>query len=325
MSAGREFRGPATGRALSEGDDAATARETAAWTAYLGIDVEHAPQKAIKGRIEAMRQSTLGIRGRPLPGLRLSQVSQAGKTWTLKSYIAELKTKTAAATGLSPHPHQAIYIGLKKRTTVKMLFQNVLAKLGDPHVNVGNVEILEQRCKELLLEHGVQLLFVDEVQHLLGGSQVKEDVTDQLKTFMDEGLVPIVMAGNERSREFFEANPQLAGRLGTPLELAPATMESVDAARAFATFCDNLDQAMVDAGCVRRLSGLGTGAILARMVDAATGHVGRVHRIVEEALRFSARRGADFVEEYDLSYSVRHFAIPNGWVDENPFAEPDSW
>jgi hypothetical protein len=132
---------PITGRALPQYDAAGTLREVAAQRIFDTIFIPYEKQSAIMERIDALRCSTLGIRGRPLPGLRLSQVSQAGKSKTFEQYILDLKARTLAE-GRPENPHQVIYIGLKRRVTVKMLYQRLLMKLGDTHPNVGNLEIL---------------------------------------------------------------------------------------------------------------------------------------------------------------------------------------
>lgn len=312
---------PTTGHLFPQYDADGTAREAKAERDFAEIYVAYARQKAIMERIEALRCSTLGMRGVPLPGLRLSQVSQAGKTKTLTTYIRNLESRMRSA-GQPHNPYRVVYIGLKKRVTVKMLYQHILMKLGDPHVNVGNIEILCQRVEEFLGARDVELLIVDEVQHLANSRRDTSDVTDELKAFLDAGLVPVVFVGNEESRAFFEHNSQLTVRLGTPLELTPIKARSD--ATLFKTFCVEMDEAMTSAGATRAPSRFGDAAILRGLLTASGGHIGRVCRIVQAALAHAARRDADFVEIYDLAFAVRNLAIPAAWTNKNPFPEIDS-
>lgn len=317
-------RAHVTGQFLPSYDDDADAREIAAVRAYRTVGVAYPPQKAIMSRIETLRRGFLGVRGVPLPGLRLSQVSQAGKSWTLHRYIA-LRKAEALAGEAAINPHQIIYVGLRKRVTVKMLYQRILAELKDPHSTTANLELLTQRAEELMLEHGVELLIIDEVQHLANKSKDNAAVTDELKSFLDRGIVPVVLAGNEHSLAFFEENNQLAARLGAPLELSPINGRELSGAVMFKTFCVELDEALMAAGAIRRLSDFGASSTVRALLRASGGHIGRVCRIVEEALKHAARRDADFIERYDLAYAVRYLAMPAQWIGENPFPEPEHW
>ncbi len=309
---------PVTGRALPQYDREGTLRETAAKDAMRSISIQYPKQTAIMERIEALRLSTIGVRGVPLPGLRLSQVSQAGKTKTFEQYIAGLKMR-ARADGQDPNRHQVVYIGLNRRVTVKMLYQRLLTKLGDPHPEKGNLETLVQRAEEFLRRFDVQLLIVDEIQHLANSRSDSGEVTDELKSFLDQGLVPVVFAGNEESKRFFEANSQLSVRLGTPLELTPTDLNASAEARMFRSFCIQLDEAITRSGVVRQSSNFGSKEALSGLFVASSGHVGRVCRLVGAALEHAARRDADYIEIYDLCHAVENLALPAKWTRRNPF------
>jgi hypothetical protein len=315
---GSAYALPTTGHSLPRYDAAGTEREARAERILSTIFIPYPRQTAIMERIEALRCATLGKRGVPLPGLRLSQVSQAGKSKTLERYIEELHTRMQVE-GQPANPHRVLYIGLKRRVTVKMLYQHILMKLGDPHASHGNVEILSQRAEEFVRKFGVELLIVDEVQHLGNTRKDSSDVADELKTFMDSGLVPVVFSGNEKSRAFFEENNQLTVRLGIPLELSPISAKS-DVAL-FKAFCLRLDEAIAQAGATRGPSNFKDGKILSGLLAASNGHIGRVCRIVQAALAHAARRDADFIEVHDLSFAITNLAIPAAWTVKNPFPE----
>lgn len=309
---------PTTGHKSPVYDTDATLREAVAKNVMRDIFIPYPKQHAIMHRIEALRLSTLSVRGVPLQGLRLSQVSQAGKTKTLEGYIADL-AKRSSALGVAPNPYQVVYLGLNRRVTVKMLYQRLLMKLGDPHSNRGNLEILVQRAEEFLCKRGVELLIIDEVQHLANTRADSGEVTDELKSFLDQGLVPVVFAGNEESRGFFEANSQLSARLGAPLELTPTDLQQPEDPRMFKEFCMKLDRAIVRTGVMRKSADFSNAQILQGLLSASGGHVGRVCRIVGTALEHAARRDADYVELFDLSYAVTNLAMPSLWTGCDPF------
>lgn len=308
---------PTTGHLLPQWDEAGTARESFAQKAYGEIYVPYPPQTAIMQRIEALRSSSLGRRGQPLPGLRLSEVSQAGKSATLQRYIFDLHEKSR--TDGDYNPNRVIYVGLKRRITCKMLYQHILKTLGDPNADRGNLEILSQRMEEFLPRLGVELLIVDEVQHLANNRADSSQVTDELKSFLDAGLVPVVFAGNDESLRFFEENNQLSARLGIPLELSPVSVKSKSQTSAFKTFVAKLDRAVHAACGMRQLSRFDDAGIVKGLYLASGGHIGRVCRIVGAALSFASRRDADCIEVYDLSLAVRGLAVPSKWTQDNPF------
>lgn len=318
MKLAADPRSPATGRAFPLADEDAVDRTTAAMDAFQTIAVPYGPQQAIATRIKVLRQRTIGQRGTPLPGLRFSQVSQAGKSFILQKTREEILRANLMCTE-SPNPYQVLYLGLEVRITVKMMCSALLQKLGDPYSHKGNSDEVKLRTKEFMEHRGVELLIIDEVQHLASDTMHNADVTDEIKRFLDAGIVPVVMAGNEASRPFFERNPQLASRLGTPLELSPVEATKTGQLSAFKTFCADLDEAMLAAGCVRKRSGLSQPEQLSGLLAASGGHIGRVCRIVEAALEHASLRDADLVEVYDLSFAVDTFAIPQGYVSTNPF------
>ena len=305
---------PQTGRALPEYDDAAVNRSVVALTRHATIFIPHNPQEAIMGRIEVLRRQNLGKRGVPLRGLRLSQVPQAGKTKTLEQYIERLKREMALA-GLPAHPFAVMYIGLEVSTTIKMLCKRLLKNLGDPHWQVGNADDLRIRLHELMIERGVQLLIVDEVQHLNKPSNDRSDVTDELKRLLDNGTVPLVLVGDDTSLPFFQRNTALAGRLGAPLELSPLGKAT---ARLFKDFCQKLDLAMVEAKVFHEPADLASNRMLRGLIKASGGHIGRVCRIIEAAVEHAALRDATRVEPFDVSHAIDSVAVVAKWVLRNP-------
>lgn len=311
---------PSTGHALQQFDAKGTEREARAKEVMRNISIAYPKQTAIMERIEALRLSTLGIRGVPLPGLRLSQVSQAGKTKTLETYIRNLQSSKDVG-DTEDNCRQIVFVGLKRRVTVKMFYQRLLRELGDPHPEQGNLETLVQRAEEFLGRLRVELLIVDEVQHLANPRSDSGEVTDELKSFLDQGVVPVVFAGNEDSATFFENNGQLSARLGAPLELNPTNLHASDDAKMFKAFCLGLDKAICASGLFPRSSNFASKEVLQGLVVASSGHIGRVCRLVGAAMEHAARRDAEYVEVYDLSFAIDNLGIPSRWIGHNPFKE----
>ncbi|MBD8736232.1 ATP-binding protein [Sphingomonas sp. CFBP 13706] len=285
----------------------------------LDLYVPTAKQEALISKVNAFTNACSGMSGVPLPGRALSEPSQAGKSRT----IAEMARRLNAVTPCNPR--RVIHLELTERITVKMLYQRILVKLGDPEaLGRYSVEILRQRCAELLPAVGTNLLAIDEIQLLGKLTNDNYEVADALKSMLDTGIVPILFSGNEKAKNIFEVNEQLRGRLGVPLELMPVNPRLLADRKALKTFADALDVAITASGLVSP-SGLGESQVLRQLGKAAGGYTGRFCRIVGAALEHACARGAERIEPYDLSHAVRHLAIPARWVGKNPFPEPDRW
>src|SRR3546814_20081983 len=107
-------------------------------------------------------------------------------------------------------------------------------------------------CSSDLRRLGVELLVVDEIQHLRREGNDVNDVTDALKRWLDAGSVPLVLVGNMDSQPFFERNKQLCARLGTPLDLSPLAASKQRDAIHFKAFCSRYDDKLVESGAVRK-------------------------------------------------------------------------
>lgn len=313
-----EAASPLTGSATR---DYAAHGERAAAAVRFSIDLYQPTvgQEALIGQIRSLHRSCAGIRGVPLPGRSLSAPSQAGKSRAISECAARINAEHPA------NANRMLHVGLTERITIKMLYQRILARVGDPEAfGRYSLEILRQRCEEFLPQVGVELVAVDEVQLIGRQTSGNYEVADALKSLLDQGVVGILFAGNEQAGEIFEVNPQLRGRLGAPLQLPPANPRVVGDVQALRDFLRSLDQRIAATGLVLP-AGLGDGMRMRRLGRSGTGHVGRICRIVATALEHACARGAEAIEDFDLSFAVAHVAVPAGWCVANPFPEPEAW
>ena len=356
------FRKPAriTGRAKPDlGDAAAQARSEKAEAIVAEMWVDTDRQRAILLAIRQYMRLCKKLRkrrGTAIPGRRLSQFSQAGKSAIVERLIAELEQEAIAA-GEEHNPFRVIHITIDTRMSLKMLYQEILNRLADDFLDqpgaVGlrvtaemaekikgkstdNVKIVEQRVEEWTAKLGVELVVVDEVQRLvtkpervLADGDLDDgtfftadatDVTKKLQGFLDRGVVPLFFIGDETSEVFFKLNQQFAARLGDPLELKPLNMGRVADRRQFHKFCIEYDKELRRRGAIAAPTCLPEPDVLTALITASGGHIGRAARIIEVALPKALARAAVTMEAYDLSNAVRSFAIGLDWVDHDPFS-----
>ena len=307
---------------------------------FAGIWISYEPQEAIMAKVRQYMAETRGVRGVPIGGRRLSQETQAGKSalaWRLKADLA----KEREAAGLPPNLHQVVIVTIEKFQTLKAFYLQILAQLGDDFLDLRRREgvrpgqkaadpskltlpVLEQRIKEWCARLEVELLVVDEVQRLDRASDENDAVTVRLQTFLDRGIVPLLLIGNGKSPAFFRKNQDFAARLGNPLvlpRLVCAKKGDADT-EMFKKFSGDFAEALVVSGAVHVRAGLTSLEMIDALHQVSQGHVGRVARLLEQAFEFTAERGALTIEPYDLSKVTRGYAIDAGWVDSDPFSKP---
>ena len=293
------------------------------------IWVDYPPQLSNIYHLMSYRVSTLGMWGAPFDGAWLREKTQAGKSalgWRLK----HLLRVQAAAEGLQPNDYQVLIVTIKKGMTIKGFLQAVLQQMGDEFSlnNKGGdrrtIEELEMRVAEWAKKLNVELLIVEEVQRLSANRSDAKQITEQFQTMLDRGVVPLVLVGTEESEAMMRQNRELCARLGTPLDLLPISHDDDDSVAMFQDFCEGFEKALVDLGIFKSLSNLDEPEASEPLSLVAGGYVGRTARIIKEATIGAARRGADWIEPFDLSNATRNYAIPNGWIDYDPFSKSGS-
>jgi hypothetical protein len=287
--------------------------------------IEHPPQTAVVEQLLTYLASMQPLLGGPIDGRRLAEHSNAGKSRMIERLVATAAARRAEA-GLEPNPYQIIVFELDKTTSVAAFYRRVLFEMGDEHWDDQGPKLdeLEERVLELSRRLKVEGLVGDEVQHLDRKTTNATQVTDRFKTFLNRGILPLILVGDEEAETFFKKTAKFASRLGTPLTLKPLDVRGPDGRdrKLFLDFCEALDKSMVEAGIVDVTAGLGKPGIRTQLADVSGGHVGRVCRVMCEATEHALWRGSCRVERHDLSIATRQFAMTLGWISRDPFSRP---
>lgn len=266
-------------------------------------------------RCDYLQKLGVANRGKPQMGLRMLAPSGSGKSTAALEYKALVERRRPPTDTFVP----IVYVALDSASTSKRLMVQILHALGDPLAERGTEQSLRRRAIDYLRRLGVQLLIIDEVQHLNFRSSAKADVTDALKSFLDAGVTPIVFLGTDEARPMFESNLQLNGRLLAPLDmpkLEPSKSEDRDL---FASFVWGLCEGIAERGVLDRNEALIEDAVLAALMEVSDGVVGRVARLFEVAIEIALRRGSSTLEVADLSLAVDRWALSQSFAKRNPF------
>lgn len=283
--------------------------------AFDGIYLPYPRHTQMQLAIDRVRLHGTKARGQPMRGLRVLGPTGSGKTTGIEEYNAHLVRSGRYGERRKP----LLYIRLRKKTTVNQVLRSILRKFGDRYASRLNAEELHEQVANCIRRAGVELIVLDECQHLKNLSNDSLEVTDQFKVFLDDSISPVVFVGTYEAQPMFEANPELCGRLGEPVDLRPLRANDPSDVGLFREFLRRLDCAMVERDLVRQTSSLHEGDQLIGLFEASGGIIGTAYRIVRSAMLNSISRESDCVELGDLAFAVDQWAIPHKFCKSNPF------
>jgi Bacterial TniB protein len=306
---------PQTGRLAPISSLAMNELLAEAEAAFDGIYLPYPRHTQMQLAIDRVRLHGLKARGRPLRGLRILGPTGSGKTTGIEEYHAHLLRTGRYAERQMP----LLYIRLRTKTTVNQVLRSILQKFGDRYAMRRRSDELHEQVRNCIRRGAVELVVLDECQHLKNLSNDSLQVTDQFKVFLDDSIAPVVFVGTYEAQAMFRANPELCSRLSEPVDLSPLRPNDPGDVAMFQGFLRRLDGAMVERDLVGQSSNLDEAVQLKGLFEASNGIIGTAYRIVRAAMLLSISREAELVEVADLSAAVERWAIPHGFCKTNPF------
>lgn len=136
-----------------------------------------------------------------------------GPTGTGKSHLcaaAQSLSKRLACESTQP----SVYVSLKGQSTLKGVASSILEALGDPMAESGTHNKLHSRILKAIEGRGTILLVIDEVQHMVNGSSMKQHkpVTDWLKSLLDGSKICLLLVGTDECKPIWLCDAQLRRR-----------------------------------------------------------------------------------------------------------------
>lgn len=268
-------------------------------------------------RARASQGSEGGVKG-----VLLVAPSQSGKSKILNAYRRRHNTEDALEKGKLP----ILMVTLKANQTTKGLAQNILVRL-EEELGIstlwqrGNENQLLQRLQTYIRAYGIELLILDEFQHLIHSErkEVAISVAETVKSFMNDGLVPVVMSGIEDAWRPIKANRQLQLRCIQPLVFNPIDAESPEEWELFGDFLMGFQAELERLGLIGdAVSVMGDGAVADKLYDACGGVIGELCSLLKDALYLALCANDDAITEDHLADAVdQKFLMEPGRV--NPF------
>lgn len=310
---------PSSGKPEPEESLSMNEAQADAETIFDAVYLNYPRHTSMQVAIDKIRLHGIRAKSSPMRGIRVTGPTGSGKTTCIEQYEKHLQKKGAYQDGKMP----ILHIRLRKKTSVTKVLKAIVKKFGDRHSGRRDDEDLNEQVRACIRRHGVELIVLDECQHLKNLSNDSMEVTDQFKVFLDDSIVPVVFCGTNDADPMFKANPELCGRLASAVELKPLNIKDTQDVALMTAFMKRLDAAMVEKKLIRQLGGLDSLYQINCLFMVSGGVIGMAYRLVREAMLIAIARDADFVEPYDLALATKAWAIPNKVCKTNPFVRAD--
>lgn len=197
---------------------------------------------------------------------------------------------------------------------------SILQALGAARPDVGSERARWPRAIAEIQRCGVELIVFDEFNRAGRRASMSRQIATAIRErIMDAGIAPVAFVGSEDAGSVLSQVPELMERLDDDVDLSPLQWSAAGDRELFVTFVADLDQAMVEAGLVGCLAGLGGEEIARPLWEASAGRVRRICKIVRQAMGIALHEGQSAIQRQDLLDAVDAYCIPRNFCSSNPF------
>ncbi|WP_169805585.1 ATP-binding protein [Novosphingobium rosa] len=286
--------------------------------AFESIIVPTPHQMQAVAQMNTIRMMSLNqAAGETRRGVRYLHPSGAGKSTCAKIITQHL----IKLYGRDPERKPVLHVTLSTTGTPKSLASSILKAVGCGYSRAGEADMLLDRVREAIREFKVELLIIDELNHIKGKS-LATDAANTLKNLLTEGLVPIVLMGTSAAENVVKSNRELKMRCQPQVFLRPYEPEDPLDLKHWSKLLGHIDDMMVAHEIVQIPTGLQSLAY--KLCKASNGLIGEFHGIMLAALEAALSAGYDHVSYDCLSNAIDEWAISDGTIDSNPLAENGS-
>jgi replication-associated recombination protein RarA len=249
--------------------------QTARWVAYprAGIAIEELERRFHYPTCARM------------PCMLLYGDSGMGKSMILEKMERQHPSSYDERKGITKRP--IVIVQMPSSPDERRFYTRILEVLGAPYSVRDQIGALEGRVIHLLKQLGTQLLFIDEVHHLLAGSHREQRrALNLLKFLTNELKIVIVAVGTSDAFHALQTDVQVASRF-EPL-LIPRWTET-DAFRAFVVAYGKLLP-------LRKSSPFGDPEMIRALIKQSDGITGRVTWLLGGAAEIAIQDGSEFID-----------------------------
>jgi hypothetical protein len=282
--------------------------------------IKHEHFKILLERIDYCARFGNAIESKSPPCLAILGNTGAGKTTLIDTWLANapLHERETPEGTIIPYLYVPVLSSPKKKGAVAAF----LRALHDPNPSRGTEWDMISRVHRLIKRCQVQIIFVDEFQHLIDKDtqKVVYAVADFLKDIITQTHRPMILTGVlGQAEEILEANEQLDRRIGTPLILPPFEWDrqKPETIKEFRTLMRDIDR-----GLPLDLSNLQDEEMAFRFYYASDGYLGWIMEIIREAAILAIDKGLSTLSTGLLAdaYQNRLAGTDVGYGKVNPFS-----
>ncbi len=285
--------------------------------------IKHKNFNILFARIDYCARFGSEIKSKNPPCLAILANTGAGKTtlidtWLANAPLSEMETPEGT---IIPYLYVPVLSNPKKKGAVAAF----LRALHDPNPSRGTEWDMISRVHRLLKKCRVQVIFVDEFQHMIDKDtqKVVYAVTDFLKDIITQTHCPMILTGILGEAEaILEANEQLDRHIGTPLILPPFEWDRQrpETIKEFRTLMRDIDR-----GLPLDLSDLQDEEMAFRFFYASDGYLGWIMEIIRGAAIQAIDTGCNTLNATLLAnaYQTRLAGTEVGYGKVNPFSTPN--
>lgn len=191
----------------------------------LGFSIRIEPIAHRRYRDAMFRMAELHLRRRKhgtSAGLLIMAPSGAGKSTLVESYEASFPRQYEAERTYIP----VLLVSVPPSPTSRSLAGAILEKLGASRLQGGSASERTAAVIDLVRKCGVEMLILNEAQHLFYPPTIVafRDLTDWLKSLMEESGVCIVACGLPAAELVIDSNEQLHRRFSERISLSPFSL-----------------------------------------------------------------------------------------------------
>jgi len=252
--------------------------------------------------------------------LMLLGPSGAGKSSVLEEYMRHFPSQDEVEQRRIP----VLRVEIKSSPTVRSVAEDILKAMGVAMAYRGTVNEKTDRVVSSLTKLRVELLLLDEVQHLLGATRRSfgsNNETEWLKTLLNLIDIPVVLSGLPYADALLTSNEQLRRRLDGTHHITPFSIEDDEVVADFAGVVNWFDQEIHQG----YPSGLHQGDMLHRLFYATNGLIGYLSKLLIGAMEIRLQHGFKHVEPWMLEQSFSQNLWTEGIGPLNPFNKRFNW
>lgn len=210
-----------------------------------------------------------------------------------------------------------LHLELPSHPTIKNVAECMLIELGDPFAEKGSAEGKTARIVTLMRECGVELVILDEFQHIVDRSSEKVEykVADWLKSVINRSKVPFVLMGLPRCKRILDVNEQLRRRFLPRVELHRFRMSRMRERQQFAGVLKGLEKSLP----LQAPSALTDKDVIPRIYYATHGVIDHTMKLVSESLNIVLSDGRPTIDEDALREAFERVIWQEATDKDNPF------